>query len=405
MGGYMFVLMITIIAPFRKYITWFILTVSLSSFFIIGYSRGMRIVTIRDSYVMNDLMALVIFAYSIVFVLDRIRHGNWRKSLELQNSQQILKNDKERIDSIVTEARTVIGHVTEASGMLHHSSSEVNETLENLSSVVSSSKEISESLVASFEKVKKEVTSQLDMNREASELTGNLSQELARTGTSGEKARKDAAQVKDLSDGCSSKLRLAMDVTAQLREESSRIQDISATMNDIADQTNLLALNASIESARAGEAGRGFAVVSEEISKLADRSMQSAKEIGQIIRKSVEMIGESSGQLDETASSLEEITQVLEENSRFIEQLSVMIKSQDRDVQALIGCLDKSLTFAQQMDSLADDSTRNMEESLNLTLKTGDFFNRLKEMSAKLQKISEEMSLHTRSLEETMVKG
>ncbi|HEX8393496.1 MAG TPA: methyl-accepting chemotaxis protein [Longimicrobium sp.] len=89
-----------------------------------------------------------------------------------------------------------------------------------------------------------------------------------------------------------------------LGAQGESVGQISETIEDIADQTNLLALNAAIEAARAGEHGRGFAVVAQEIRRLAERSVESAREIGHTIRAvrgGVDSALESSGALGERA--------------------------------------------------------------------------------------------------------
>ncbi len=70
----------------------------------------------------------------------------------------------------------------------------------------------------------------------------------------------------------------------KIGESSLEMTNILGIIHDISDQVNLLSLNAAIEAARAGDAGRGFAVVADEISKLADRTSMSLKDIELLIK-------------------------------------------------------------------------------------------------------------------------
>ena len=94
-------------------------------------------------------------------------------------------------------------------------------------------------------------------------------------------------------------------------DASIRINDVIQMITSIAKQTVLLALNASIEAARAGEHGRGFSVVAEEISKLANQSSESTKEIDAIVlvlstesEKMLEMMNEVLGDVEKQREKL-----------------------------------------------------------------------------------------------------
>lgn len=65
----------------------------------------------------------------------------------------------------------------------------------------------------------------------------------------------------------------------RLEEAAQKIGEVVKLISEIAAQTNLLALNATIEAARAGEAGRGFAVVASEVKALAGQTAKATDEI------------------------------------------------------------------------------------------------------------------------------
>ncbi len=84
-------------------------------------------------------------------------------------------------------------------------------------------------------------------------------------------------------EGIKGRVQELADKVLALGEHSQRIGEIMEIINNIADETHLLALNAAIESAGAGEHGRRFAVVAAEIKNLANRAMESSKEVRAII--------------------------------------------------------------------------------------------------------------------------
>jgi methyl-accepting chemotaxis protein len=84
---------------------------------------------------------------------------------------------------------------------------------------------------------------------------------------------------------------LVGETVTKLGEQSMSIEQIVATVQDLADQSKLLAVNASIEAARAGDMGKGFSVVAHEIKSLADQSRQATRQIGDILKNTQKWIG------------------------------------------------------------------------------------------------------------------
>jgi len=107
--------------------------------------------------------------------------------------------------------------------------------------------------------------------------------------------------IAELSENIKSASGLAAEISAEARQGEESLKRMNASMltvnkgsqemtkivsiiQDISDKINLLSRAASIKAARAGDAGRGFAVVADEISKLADSTASSVKEIDGLIK-------------------------------------------------------------------------------------------------------------------------
>jgi len=113
-----------------------------------------------------------------------------------------------------------------------------------------------------------------------------------------------------------------------LDERARNINAVVVTIAKVADQTNLLSLNAALEAEKAGEYGRGFAVVATEIRRLADQAAISTLDIEQMIQEMQESVSTGvqtmKGFTDLVRNSVDEVGQVSQEQSEIISLVETM---------------------------------------------------------------------------------
>jgi methyl-accepting chemotaxis protein len=131
-----------------------------------------------------------------------------------------------------------------------------------------------------------------------------------------------------------SELNMKMDSVLQSSEDMTGIISI---ITDISEKINLLSLNAAIEAARAGDSGRGFAVVADEISKLADQTAQSTKDIHSLIKTNSTDISSGMERLSYTTGVIQQITARVDEITTGVKEMSTVLNNLSKvgDVVAL----------------------------------------------------------------------
>ncbi len=129
-----------------------------------------------------------------------------------------------------------------------------------------------------------------------------------------------------------------------LEQRSQEISEIIGLIDEIASQSKLLSLNAAIEAAHAGDAGRGFGVVANEVRRLADRSTEATKKVGERIEA---MLREMATVRQSTENALREV--------RDGRQLSEQARQSLREVSTLV---QDSVNLASQISSASGEQVQ-----------------------------------------------
>jgi methyl-accepting chemotaxis protein len=181
------------------------------------------------------------------------------------------------------------------------------------------------------------------MNIAISRVSGRAAEAAGATEQATQRAGAGAEIVDNTLEAFDSIHKATQNLGRQIGELGGKTAEIGAILgiiNEIADQTNLLALNAAIEAARAGEAGRGFAVVADEVRKLAEKTVQATKQVGeslQSLRGSMQVSADGVADTVNTVSNAMNLGHEAKSSLDGIVALVREMSSQIRDIASLCG--------------------------------------------------------------------
>ncbi len=372
---------------------------------ITGSYQGEFAVLKKDA---NDTIAKLkdVIEVEIQGVVSSALEGNLHDRIDLSNKQGFFKELSSSINQLSDVSSQIIFDVSEVSaavargdltkkinadykGDFGNLKTNVNTTIYRLQDIISEIRQASELVNSGSTEISvgiNDLSARTEQQASSLEETAASMEEMTSSVEQSASNAKDANEMTIIAEKCAiaggETVENAVNAMQSINEASNKIADIIGVIDEIAFQTNLLALNAAVEAARAGEQGRGFAVVAGEVRILAQRSAGAAKEIKDLISRSVDRVNVGSQLVNESGDTLKEIIESVKKVSKEISGLSVATEQQHIGISQVNSAVLNMDQMTQQNAALVEQSSaachglseqaRNLNEQVSFFNLSGD---------------------------------
>lgn len=267
-------------------------------------------------------------------LIESLATGDLTKSAVVTSNDEIGRISQ-RLKTFIDELRSTIGNIQNISNEVATSAEEMSGTsvsfADNAQSQAASAEQVTatvEEVSAGVENVAGNALSQFDRLSSFIKQMQHLSESINEMGQRLQEALNISRDIATTAKFGEESLNNMTSSMGRIIESSNEMTNIVDMINGISEQINLLSLNAAIEAARAGDAGRGFAVVADEISKLADQTASSIKEIDKFIRSNTDEINRGKENINSTIKTISAIIKGVNDIGDMMNVLSDFMKKQ-----------------------------------------------------------------------------
>jgi len=277
----------------------------------------------------------------LVKTIESLAEGD----LTVKYNRSFFRGDFSRIDAAT---QRIISSLNGAMSKVNISAAEVASGAEEVSSGAQALSQGSTQQASEIEQLSniiKDITEKISSNaRNATEASGL-------TNTTHDISLESQESMRNLSNAM-----------LEINEVTSKMEKIVKTIDNFAFQTNILALNAAVEAARAGVYGRGFAVVAEEVRSLASKSADAAKETGDLIESTVQIVESGVMLAQETNDSFEKVVNLVDDITKKVESIADASNEQAMSVSHIATSVDEITKVVQTNSATAEESAAASEE-------------------------------------------
>lgn len=328
--------------------------------------KGREYDILVDMAVLEDLDGKTIGAFTIVTETTMIKENERRAMAQRERIMQAARdadNIAEQLSSAAEHLSSRVGQSTEGSSIQRERAAETATAMEEMNATV------------------------LEVARNAAEASNNADNARAKAQEGSELVEKVVEAIGQV-DARSAELKNSMDA---LGAQTDNIGAIMQVIEDIADQTNLLALNAAIEAARAGEAGRGFAVVADEVRKLAEKTMDATKQVGQAISDIQEGAARNVEATEVARRSVQTSTELTTESGQAMEEIQFLVEQSADQVRSIATAAEQQSATSEEVNRATDEINVISTETASAMQQSQEAIEALSELATQLKELIQRM--------------